>query len=134
MTQRHIGKYTTDVNINIENTPYLAKGFRMGVIHSGEAMYISMIDFQWYCTKGMVFNSLIIHHLIMITCISYEIVFTISLPKLINIAPLWSCIIRVTDSIRHSNTNYSDLEWFNINIFWYWYSKYIFIADAGNYD
>ena len=28
------------------------------------------------------------NHLIIITCISYEIVFTISLPKLINIAPL----------------------------------------------
>ena len=38
--------------------------------------------------KEMVLNSLIIHHLIVITCISYEITFTISLPKLINIAPL----------------------------------------------
>ena len=32
--------------------------------------------------------SLIIHHLVMITYISYDIVFTISLPKLIDIAPL----------------------------------------------
>ena len=38
--------------------------------------------------KEMVFKSLVIHHLIMITCISFEIVFTVSLPKLINIAPL----------------------------------------------
>ena len=33
-------------------------------------------------------NSWIIHHLVMIICISYEIKFTISLPKLINSAPL----------------------------------------------
>ena len=36
----------------------------------------------------MILSSLIIHHLVMITYISYEIVFTISLPKLIDIAPL----------------------------------------------
>ena len=53
-------------------------------LHSDEAMYVSVIDFQWYC----VFNSLVIRHLIMITCISYEIIFTIYLPKLINIAPV----------------------------------------------
>ena len=51
----------------------------------------------------MFLNSLIIHHLIMITCISYEIMFNISLPKLINIAPLQTCVICVTDSIRHCN-------------------------------
>ena len=38
--------------------------------------------------KEMVFNGLVIHHLIMITCISYEFIFTISLPQLINRAPL----------------------------------------------
>ena len=34
-----------------------------------------------------VFSSLIIEHLIMITCISYENIFAISVPKYINIAP-----------------------------------------------
>ena len=38
--------------------------------------------------KLMVLKSLIIHHFIVITCISYAIISTISLPKLINIAPL----------------------------------------------
>ena len=57
--------------------------------YRGEAIYISMIDFQWFFVrKEMVLNCLIIHHLIMITCISHEIIFTISLPKLINIASI----------------------------------------------
>ena len=37
--------------------------------------------------KDMDINGLIIRHLMMIACISYEIISTISLPKLINIAP-----------------------------------------------
>ena len=28
--------------------------------------------------------------------------------------------------------DYSGTEWSNINAFWYWYGKYISIADAGN--
>ena len=48
---------------------------------------------------------------------SYDIMFIISLPKLINIAPVQTCVIRVTDSIRHCNTDYSDLEWSNIITF-----------------
>ena len=38
--------------------------------------------------------------------------------------------------ISHLNTDYSGLEWNNINAFWYWCGKYIFIyiADAGNND
>ena len=36
----------------------------------------------------MFLSSLIIHHLVMITYISYEIKNTLSLPNLINIAPL----------------------------------------------
>ena len=55
--------------------------------HWGEAMYISLIDFQWYHTKNGL-NDLIIHNLIMITCIRYGITFAISLPKLINVVPL----------------------------------------------
>ena len=35
--------------------------------------------------------------------------------------------------IHHCNTDYSGLEWSNINTFWYWYGKYISIADAGNH-
>ena len=69
--------------------------------------------------KEIVLNSRIVHYLIMITCISYEIMFTLSLPKLINIASVLTSVIRVTDSIRHCNTDYSGLEWSNINMFWY---------------
>ena len=36
----------------------------------------------------MFLRILVIHHLAMITYISYEIIITLSLPKLINIAPL----------------------------------------------
>ena len=104
------------------------------VLHRGEAMYISVIDFQWYCTQRKGSNVLAIYHLIMITCISYEIMFTIYLPKLINIAPFLTCVIRVTDPIRPCNIDYSGLEWSNINTFWYWCGKYTFIADAGNYN
>ena len=67
----------------------------------------------------MVLNNLIIHHLIIITCISYENVFTTYLPKLINIAPFQTCVIRVTDSIRHCNTDFSGFEWGSVNTFWY---------------
>ena len=57
--------------------------------HRGEAMYISVIDVQWYCGQNeFVFNSLISNHSIMITYISYEIISTTYLPKLINIAPI----------------------------------------------
>ena len=38
--------------------------------------------------KEMVSNGVIIHHLSVITCISYEMILTISQPKLVNIAPL----------------------------------------------
>ena len=95
-------------------------------------MYISVIDLQWYGTQRKGFNGLAIHYWIMITCISYEIIFTISLPKLINIALFLTCVIRVTDPIRPCNIDYSGVEWSNINTFWYWYGKYTFIADAGN--
>ena len=81
----------------------------------------------------MVLNSLTIHHLVMITCISYETIFNISLQKLINIAPLKTYVIGVTDSIRHCDTHYSGLEWSNINAFWYQCGEYISIA-AGNPD
>ena len=99
-------------------------------VHRGEAMYISLIDSHDIAQK-VVLNSLFIHHFIIITCIKYEVIFTISLPKLINIASVQTCVIRVTDSIRHSNTDYSGLEWNNINIFG---GKLIFIADAGNHN
>ena len=84
--------------------------------------------------KEMVLDRLISHNLIMMTCISYEIIFTISLPKWIDIAPFQTCVIHVTDSIIHCNTDYSGLEWSNIKTFWYKYGKYISIADAGNHN
>ena len=85
---------------------------------------VKQCTFHWLISSDiaqneMVLSSLIIHHLIIITCISHEIMFTISLPKLINIALLWTCVIHVTDAIRHCNTDYSGLEWSNINTFWY---------------
>ena len=80
-------------------------------------MYISLIDFSYIAQKEMALNSLIIYRLIIATCISYKIIFVISLLKLIDIAPLITSVIRVTDSTRHCNTDYSGLEWGNINTF-----------------
>ena len=63
-------------------------------VHSnGPCAGLKQCTFQWLFSndiahKEIVFSGLVIRHLIMITCISYEITFTISLPKLINIAPL----------------------------------------------
>ena len=81
-------------------------------------MYIPVI-FNAIVQKEKVLNSLIIHHMVMATCISYEIISTISLPKLVNIDPLETGVIHVTDSIRDSNTDYSGSEWININTFTY---------------
>ena len=50
-------------------------------------MYISLIA-DAIAQEEMVLNSLIIHHLVMIACISYEIIFATYLPKLVHIAPL----------------------------------------------
>ena len=85
---------------------------------------VKQCTFRWLIShdsaqKEMVLISLIIHHLIMITCISYAIIFTLALPILINIASLQTCVIRVTDSIRHCKTDYSGIEWSNIYTFWY---------------
>ena len=52
-------------------------------IHKSEAMYISFIDFEWLVQKQRVFDSLMIHHLITINCISYENIFTILVPKVL---------------------------------------------------
>ena len=61
----------------------------MALSHRDGAMYISLIDFQWTFTETKrVFNGLIIHHLIMITCTSYGNKSAIFVPKCINIAPL----------------------------------------------
>ena len=54
---------------------------------------VKQCTFKWLISndiahKEIVFNALVIQHLIMITYISYEIIFTIFLLKLINIAPL----------------------------------------------
>ena len=58
-------------------------------------MYISLIDFQFTeknssvrVQKQRYLNSLSIQYLIIITCISYENIFVISVPKYIDIAPL----------------------------------------------
>ena len=54
---------------------------------------VKQCTFRWlisndFALKDIVSNGLIIYHLIIITCISYEIIFTKSLPQLVNIAPL----------------------------------------------
>ena len=53
---------------------------------------VKQCTFHWFISNGiaqkeMVLNSFI-SHLIMITCISYDIIFTISLQKMINIVQL----------------------------------------------
>ena len=87
--------------------------------HSGEAMYISLIDFSWYCPKRngfKWFNHSSFDYDYMHQLWTY--IFTISLPKVIDIAPLQTCVIRVTDLTRHCNTDFSCLEWSNTNTFW----------------
>ena len=84
---------------------------------------IKQCIFQWLISSGLVqkqrvFNNLIIRHLIMITCISYENMVTTSGPNCINIAPLWTWEIRVTVNDGIHNTGYTDLNWSNINKFW----------------
>ena len=73
--------------------------------HKRHITGVKQCTFHWLISidiaqKGMVLNSLIIHHLIMITCISYEIIFAMSLPKLIDIALIKTFVICVTDSNR----------------------------------
>ena len=51
--------------------------------------------------KQMIFNSLTIHYIIMTTCVSYENIFTASLPKYTNIAIFQTCVIRATVPIRY---------------------------------
>ena len=65
------------------DAPYIIRA----VVHRVEAMYVSVIDYQWYCTQRNGFQWYShSQHLIMITRISYEIILTISIPKFINIA------------------------------------------------
>ena len=70
----------------------------------------------------------------MITCISYENIFTASAPNCINIAPLQTRVICVTVADGIYNTDYTGLNWSNIKLFLKIYSKYNFIADAGNHS
>ena len=83
--------------------------------------YISglMIDFHRPGTEQIALNSLIIlNNLIMITFISLENIFIISLPSGIDIAPLQIYILRFAVPRRYCNTNCADLNWYNINTFW----------------
>ena len=59
---------------------------------------LCIFQVQWFISndlapKLMVFASLSMSYLINISCIVFESTFTISLPKLINIAPLWTSVI-----------------------------------------
>ena len=74
-------------------------------------MTISFIDYQCeQVQKQRVFISLIIHHLIMITCISYGNIFAIIVPKCIDIAPLETWVICVAVSDGNCNTDYTGLK------------------------
>ena len=84
---------------------------------------VKQCTFHWLISselikKQRVFNSLIIYQLFMITCIRYENIFAISVPKCIKIAPLWTRVICITDSDGIYNTDYTCLKWSNINQFW----------------
>ena len=104
------------------------------MLHRGEAMYISVIDFQWYCMKRKGFQWFshssfdydYMHQL-------WNYIYYIS-TKIDYYCSILTCVIRATDPIRHCNIDYSGLEWRDINTFWYWCGKYIFIADAGYYN
>ena len=84
---------------------------------------VKQCTFHWLISselvqKERVFNILIIHHLIIVTCISYGNIFGIFVPKCINIAPLetWEICVTVSGGICY--TDYTDLKWGNINKFW----------------
>ena len=65
----------------------ITKEWFVGHIHWDEVVYISLIDFQWTSSGTKSYQYLLIHHSIMITCISYGKTFAILVPKCINIAP-----------------------------------------------
>ena len=84
--------------------PYSGFQTTRGALKSYEYTGVKQCTFQWMISNdiahkemffngfqrfsSMVFSGLVIHHLIMITFISYEIILTISLPELVYIAPL----------------------------------------------
>ena len=71
----------------------------------------------------------------MITYSTDENIFAISLPKCIDIAPLWNWEICVRMSDGICNMDYTGLKWSNINHFLVEiYSKYNFMADACNHN
>ena len=72
----------------------------------------------------------------MITCISREIMFTITIPKLINIAETTTLNLCNSRYSFHQTCTVTQItqvgEWRNIDPFWYKYGKYISIADTSN--
>ena len=95
------------------------------------------IDYDWFpmiAQKLMVFDTLIIHYLILITCIVYGNIFRISLPKHICTAPLHTCVIRAAMPIGYYNTDYIGLEWSNLDKSCQWYCKCIHVDDGSNDD
>ena len=60
-----------------------------------------------------------------------EILYTISLPKCFDIAPL-----QPAQSVLQyqMGMDYTGLKWSHISTFRQWYNKSIFIIDAGNHD
>ena len=91
--------------------------------YCGNKTGVKQCTFHWLISSELiqehrVFISLIIYHLIMMTCISYGNIFAKLLPKYINVAPLWTWIFcfRLSDGIY--NTDYTCLKWSNSNQFW----------------
>ena len=97
------------------------------------AMYISssMTDSQWPGWEYFV-SSLITHYLIIIACIGYENMFTISLRN-VQILLAFETVHSVS-YCSSGNKDYTRLKWSNINAFRWWYSEYSLIADPRNHD
>ena len=81
----------------------------------------------------MFLSSSIIHHLVMITYISYEIIITYISTKIDYYCSTLSLCNPCSRFHQTLYTEYSGLEWSNINTFWYKYGRYISIVDAGNH-
>ena len=88
--------------------------------HRGEAMDISVIDFQWYCTKRNGFkyfnhSSFDYHYMHQLWNYIYYMHISSKIYQYCSTLNLYNLCYR---SIRHYNADYSGLEWSNINTIW----------------
>ena len=112
------------INLHLKNRllcPCLLKRFLTQCLNFLIVTWQCLGIFSWGWIKGVyfrfnylfpmilhgnkwIFNNLILHYLIIITCVSCENICTISLPKCINIAPLSTCLICVTLAVSHGHS------------------------------